>query len=113
MELSVFAYGGWYNEQQDLQATLMDLTTSEILVDEKDLNNNQSYVLTVDPLHEYKLTFSGHFAAYDDSESFIFGYAAFDEPIHSIIPDGTSTAGLLFLALSPLCLLRKLYLNSI
>jgi hypothetical protein len=102
----------------ELQVTLTDLTTADVLLHLENLEEawygeKPPFDLTVDPLHEYKLTFSGWIGASDGAHADMIGNVSFDEPIRSLVPDSTSTAGLLFLALSPLWLLRKLYLHSI
>jgi hypothetical protein len=71
IDVSTFARFNYYDWEQDMRVTLLDLTSNNTLFDVDDLdvlgwsNTVLSFELPVDPSHEYELTMSGYINASD------------------------------------------------
>jgi hypothetical protein len=111
--LSVFSSYNYYSYEQDIGFTLKDLTTSTLLADLQNMDDDNVFLrtldLTVDPLHEYSLTFSAGINAWDFKEASMNAKVTFNSPVHPSVPDTAATLPLLLLALLPVGLLRAFH----
>jgi len=102
--LSVSSLFNYYADEQDLHFVLKDLTTSLVLADLPNLDDDigllRTFDLTVDPSHEYSVILTGGISAWDGKFARMNATVTFDSPIHAAIPDSIGTLPMLLLGLA-------------